>query len=48
MISTQGYDLKALEPIGHLLAVPPPLFLEVEFYCQLYVGQIASFVIFSK
>ncbi|WP_299630217.1 hypothetical protein [uncultured Virgibacillus sp.] len=41
----QGYDLKASEPIEHLLAVVPTLFLigftlllEWGGYCQLYAG----------
>ncbi|WP_299632415.1 hypothetical protein [uncultured Virgibacillus sp.] len=41
----QGYDLKALKPIGHLLAVDPHLSILVSLdclkcgsYCQLYAG----------
>ncbi|MGX9929660.1 hypothetical protein [Virgibacillus sp. Bac332] len=45
MLVPQEYDLKAFEPIGHLLAVDLPLtyigftlLLEVGAYCQLYAG----------
>nr|QRZ16786.1 hypothetical protein JUJ52_13360 [Virgibacillus sp. AGTR] len=45
MLVPQGYELKALEPIGHLLAVDPHFpklvslcFLKWGSYCQLYVG----------
>nr|QRZ18815.1 hypothetical protein JUJ52_03475 [Virgibacillus sp. AGTR] len=30
MFGPQGYDLKELEPIGHLLAVPPPFTILLE------------------
>ncbi|WP_299630943.1 hypothetical protein [uncultured Virgibacillus sp.] len=44
MFVPQKYDLKALEPIGHLRAVDPYLSILVSLYCitgayyQLYVG----------
>ncbi|WBX79772.1 MULTISPECIES: hypothetical protein [Virgibacillus] len=45
LLVPQGYDLKAFEPIGHLLAVDPPLIhigfallLKLGSYCQLYAG----------
>nr|QRZ16738.1 hypothetical protein JUJ52_13110 [Virgibacillus sp. AGTR] len=45
MLVPQGYDLKAFEPIGHLLAVDTSLIhisfallLKLGSYCQLYAG----------
>ncbi|MGX9930714.1 hypothetical protein ACW0KB_05625 [Virgibacillus salarius] len=33
MFVPQGYDLKAFEPIGHLLAVDPLLSILVSLFC---------------
>ncbi|MGX9930239.1 hypothetical protein ACW0KB_03210 [Virgibacillus salarius] len=46
MLIPKGYDLKALKPIGHLLAVDPTLtiigfyYLMWRAYYQLYAGKI--------
>ncbi|WP_205389136.1 hypothetical protein [Virgibacillus sp. Bac332] len=41
MLVPQEYDLKALEPIGHLLAVDPPL-IYIAFFLLLEVGDLTA------